>query len=563
MKRNSKLILFITIFILLIASAQADELDAMKQYFALRDTLNHVLEELNMAINNEPDSSFLNDPDAEKNIEEILSFLRERIDIFVSQNHDLRHFYQARLEMQHKMLVRAYPQAIMSVLSHKRKMADFEPPAPEQRPFFTPIEFRSLLSPVLEAERARKIEAKKEKAETLVKPAPKFLHTTRPTLNISKDTQALPAFETKKPSKKDSVEQTQITQKQVAPSKPVYSKTVPSKPVLQKKSLPPSQKTVDEKKPAPTKIAALPSKPASTKSRQTDAPMKKTQTPDYSKEAELLRPFAIMIENHNRSRPQSGLYKADVVFEIPVEGGITRFMAIYYDTPPKVGPLRSCRSYFIKRAIEIEALYVHCGASPLGYQMISRTGISSIDELRQGRPFYRDNSRRAPHNLYSSGQRLYDFMAQRVSMRVHNQIPLFKTSNTPSKSHIPVNAVSIRYHNNYTVNFKYADGAYNRYMNGVKHIDRETKTPIRASAIIIQEVPMRVVDSEGRLEMNFVGEGPVTILQSGTKIEGKWKKDSQRDLTRYYDKFGNRIEFYKTGQKWIQVVSPRNRVTYE
>ena len=102
-----------------------------------------------------------------------------------------------------------------------------------------------------------------------------------------------------------------------------------------------------------------------------------------------IRPMAIMIENHRLARPQTGLNEANIVYEIPVEGGITRFMGIYNKIPGVVGPIRSCREYFVDRALEVSALYVHCGGSPKGYQYLASSHIFSIDEIKIGKVFQR------------------------------------------------------------------------------------------------------------------------------------------------------------------------------
>ena len=89
------------------------------------------------------------------------------------------------------------------------------------------------------------------------------------------------------------------------------------------------------------------------------------------------RPIACMIENSKRARPQSGLTQADIVYEMPVEGGITRFMAIFLDPEntnvSKLGPVRSARHYFIQQVPAFDALYAHCGASTLGYVELKKT----------------------------------------------------------------------------------------------------------------------------------------------------------------------------------------------
>src|SRR3989339_1542901 len=77
------------------------------------------------------------------------------------------------------------------------------------------------------------------------------------------------------------------------------------------------------------------------------------------------RPLGIMVENHKEARPQSGLSSADVIYEVVAEGGITRFMAIFYCnlSDVQVGPVRSARTYFLDWLGEYDALYAHVGGA--------------------------------------------------------------------------------------------------------------------------------------------------------------------------------------------------------
>lgn len=270
------------------------------------------------------------------------------------------------------------------------------------------------------------------------------------------------------------------------------------------------------------------------------------------------RPLAIMVENHAHARPQTALNEAQVVYEIPVEGGITRFMALYYHIPDVVGPVRSCREYFIDRAFEVNPLYVHCGGSPKGYEYIGKTNIFAIDEIRFGAPFFRDKSRKAPHNLYVRGQKLVEFASKMHPMQLpYKRLPLL-FSNNPTIGTEPAVGLHIRYHGNYFVTYKYNPKykCYDRYMNSIQHLDRVTQKPISPKTIILQEAVMKVIDDKGRQEISFYGEGNAYIFYLGTLIRAKWKKTALRDFTRYYTLDGKQVEFSNEGPVWIQVISP-------
>ncbi|MFZ2957329.1 MAG: DUF3048 domain-containing protein [Candidatus Ozemobacteraceae bacterium] len=278
-----------------------------------------------------------------------------------------------------------------------------------------------------------------------------------------------------------------------------------------------------------------------------------------------MRPLAIMIENHNQARPQTGLEEAEVVYEIPVEGGITRFMALFYHVAGVIGPIRSCRDYFIDRALEVNALYVHCGGSPQGYDHIRDTKALAIDEISNGEPYFRDNSRKAPHNLYSKIQSLIDYTAKKFPMELpYQRLPL-RFGNTPKDPGSPNQGVTIKYHGNYSVAFRFNPrrNSYDRYMNGLQHLDRVSCRPISPGTIIVQEAAMKVIDEKGRQDISFIGQGKAQILFGGTIVHAIWRKNAIREFTEFFDQRGNPIIFSNDKPTWIQVVSPKNQVTFD
>ena len=149
------------------------------------------------------------------------------------------------------------------------------------------------------------------------------------------------------------------------------------------------------------------------------APLKIVEVPKPTTEASNLtglkvpigtnkRPVtAVMIENSPDARPQSGLRDAGVVFEAVAEGGITRFLALFQDTKPDyVGPVRSARPYYVRWMLGFDANYAHAGGSGKALAMIRELNVRDIDHGANGSRFDRVSSRYAPHNLYTSIDRL-------------------------------------------------------------------------------------------------------------------------------------------------------------
>ena len=112
------------------------------------------------------------------------------------------------------------------------------------------------------------------------------------------------------------------------------------------------------------------------------------------------RPIAIMINNLQPAVPQSGINQADLLYEIEVEGNITRLMAVFLDPSNigKIGPVRSARPYFVYFAMDNEAVYSHYGWSQQAQDLITSQNMEDINGMTAG-GFYRSEDRKAPHNV--------------------------------------------------------------------------------------------------------------------------------------------------------------------
>lgn len=279
------------------------------------------------------------------------------------------------------------------------------------------------------------------------------------------------------------------------------------------------------------------------------------------------RPIAVMVENTSAALPQYGLNKADIVYEVPVEGGITRCMAIFqdYSGMEKIGNIRSCRHYFCYFAKEYDAIYVHAGGSKYAYEGVLASGyIEDIDGIKGngGQYFFRDSSegKVAPHNYYTSSDKMKE------------AIEKFKFNTTLSddfKSHFifakedaqnmlengsDVAVIQLYYpapHAYWVYNAE--DSRYYRNEFGQKQIDAIDGKQISAKNIIIQNADSRVMDKKGRLDITTVSSGTGYYISNGKCIEINWTRESENDITHYCDKDGNEI-IVNPGNTWIQVV---------
>lgn len=285
------------------------------------------------------------------------------------------------------------------------------------------------------------------------------------------------------------------------------------------------------------------------------------------KENLLRRPLAVMIENSPAARPQSGLDKADLVYEMPAEGAITRFMAVFLQSDTAVlGPVRSARPYFIARALDYDAVYVYCGGSEAAKEMVRQERIAALDEFGIGRrAFWRIKGRKAPHNLYTDTEKLRLVAAEKGYEQEPEIKPFeFLAEGEPVTGGTVSDGPVINYPKAYSVaSFKYdrTRNVYLRYTGGRPHIDNITGEQLTARNIIVQYVNTKVIDNEGRLSLKMNGDGRALLFTGGQVYQGRWHKSGLRFRTVFTDENGKEIKL-NPGRTWISVVPVSTRVEY-
>jgi CubicO group peptidase (beta-lactamase class C family) len=268
------------------------------------------------------------------------------------------------------------------------------------------------------------------------------------------------------------------------------------------------------------------------------------------------RAVAITIDNNGSAQPQTGLTQADIVYEVPVEGGITRFLAVFFHGEADViGPIRSARPYLIDIAREWDAVYIHAGQSPQAQAYFSRSRIAHINEMFHPSGFWRDKGRSAPHNLYSSTQNLWKEIVELgldktavpegFSFRLDGEALKGESATELSIPYL-YSKVSYRYDE--------TTGTYLRYQFGKPYRDLGSGEQLSAANVILQQVSTRAFDAEGRLEVNLIGDGVAILFSDGHAQQGTWKRDSVTSRTIFRDSDGNEM-MLKPGQTWIQMVT--------
>jgi hypothetical protein len=300
------------------------------------------------------------------------------------------------------------------------------------------------------------------------------------------------------------------------------------------------------------------------------------------------RPLGVMIENHEESRPQSGMSFADVVYEAVAEGGITRFLNIFYcQDAGIVGPVRSARTYFLDYVSEYGEypLYAHVGgantpgpADALG--QIADYGWQTYNDLNQfsiGFPTYWRDYERAgrevatEHTMYSTTDKLWAVGATRKLTNKDKDgnnwdedfIP-YKFKNPEPASKRPASqTISFNFwpgYDQYSVKWTYSPktNLYTRSNGGAAHADKNTGKALTTTNIVfLFEKESRANDGyEGNLHMLYgtKGTGKATIFIDGKRSEGTWSKKSRTDRTIVKDAQGQEVKF-NPGKIWFEIVA--------
>ena len=273
------------------------------------------------------------------------------------------------------------------------------------------------------------------------------------------------------------------------------------------------------------------------------------------------RPIAVMIDNHSGAWPQANLNKAYLVYEIIVEGGETRLMAVFKGQDlEKIGPIRSSRHYFLDYALENDAIYVHHGWSPQAQNDISALNVNNINGIQESsNNFWRVKDKKSPHNMFTSTtsilkiaerkgyatisdkKSVLNYIAGDVDLKEKYGIAEEQTENTSAESKaINATKIVIPHSTLQTVEYDYDENSktYVRYARGKVQTDYITGENIQTKNIIITMCDKyTLADSEekGRQGLKNIGTFDVYYITNGYAIPIKCEKESRTAQTQYKD----------------------------
>ncbi|ENH95734.1 hypothetical protein J416_14537 [Gracilibacillus halophilus YIM-C55.5] len=266
------------------------------------------------------------------------------------------------------------------------------------------------------------------------------------------------------------------------------------------------------------------------------------------------RMMAVMVNNHPKARPQTGLSKADIVFEILAEGNITRFMALFQsELPEKVGPVRSARPYYFHLADDYGAFYVYHGAAEFINNMITGGAVDYISGATwdgDNVHFERSSNRVAPHNSYAIVDGIYE-KAEEKGYEIETDYEPLPFTDQAEITGDTASEVKFQYGNN-TVRYAYdeANQRYKRFSDGEQTVELADQAPVTMENVLIMETSHQVIDDEGRREIDFESGGDALLLQKGKAQHVQWERMGDKIIP---TKDGETVPFV-SGKTWINVI---------
>ncbi len=302
------------------------------------------------------------------------------------------------------------------------------------------------------------------------------------------------------------------------------------------------------------------------------------------------RPLAVKVENDPKARPQSGIVDADLVYEELVEGGVTRFICIYLSKDVQsIGPARSARPSDVDITFFLNPLLICSGGSNSVISMVQAAGMMYVTE--DASHFWRERTRRAPHNLYTSTALLRQYLQEEED--AFNSLPdsgLYfaetpealgeeAPSGEAAGEEVPAeksvmfsqaSAIDIAYKAAICAASYQYDAASDSYLHSIQgspHTDLTTGNRVAPRNVIVQYVTvtnssLRDVTGAPVPVSQVIGSGNCLVFSGGKVYHATWSKGSRSAPTTFVDENGNNVPL-RPGQTWIHLVSDDIPVTYQ
>lgn len=285
------------------------------------------------------------------------------------------------------------------------------------------------------------------------------------------------------------------------------------------------------------------------------------------------RSVAVVVDNVGDARPQASLNDAKIVYEVTVEGGLTRLLAIYKnieDMEKTIGPVRSARPVFLEYAMENDSIFVHFGYSEKAKNEIAQFKIDNVNGLvAEATTFWRTSEKKAPHNALTNMKKVMEYAENKGYETTSNKESVlnYVTDEITLDEGTVANTVNVPYKSNYKVSFKYNEETkmYERYLNGSIQKDWITNEKRTTKNIIITYARNYTTDEDngyGRQQIVNVGDLDGYYITNGKATKIICSKSSRTAQTVYKDENGQEIKV-NDGNTYIQIVPLDTKVTFE
>lgn len=297
-------------------------------------------------------------------------------------------------------------------------------------------------------------------------------------------------------------------------------------------------------------------------------------TPEPVKQIDIYkgndRPIAVMIDNHFNALPQAGLNDAYIVYEITVEGGESRLLALFKgQNLDKIGPIRSARHYFLDYALENDALFVHYGWSPQAQRDIPKLKVDNVHGMEIGSPdFSRADDKISPHDVVTTtdiilkNAKELGYRTDSNSESVLNYVEkkdevTLADGKDCTEIDLPYKSTDVRYE------YDSATKRYTRYSKGDVQKDWRTDEKVTVKNIIVTFAENTAIgDDKDRQELDNVGKLKGYYITNGKLVEITCEKKARDQKTVYKDKEGNVLNV-NDGNTFIQIVPIDSAVKFQ
>lgn len=282
------------------------------------------------------------------------------------------------------------------------------------------------------------------------------------------------------------------------------------------------------------------------------------------------RPLAIKISNAPDSvRPQAGIAQADLVFEHIVEGGLTRFTAVFWThTPSRVGSIRSARLIDLDIPMMTGALFAYSGASNEIRDLIAASSFAprAYEGVTTGEPLYfRDPGVEAPHNLFVVPAQVWDRAAADGWGTPPDVRGFVFDAAVPGGAQIATQVRITYAADDVLWTYDATVGAYRRSVDGEPHLDANTGAQVTAANVVIvyahHEDDLNIIESQWQgvtyysTRIDLLGSGPATVCRAGYCTDGFWRRDRATDMLSFWaDEAATQALAFTPGNTWFQVV---------